>query len=133
MATPADPILPVVTVLNAIATPTSSGPGPTGYENASATGTPVALTIAALLQVIYSSSGDMKTVGTGIQTALTDVAQVIGVIAGGLAALPALPASGSAALTDIVQNALTLAQHSRRRAPSRLGRRVNSLRHCSNC
>ena len=107
---PADPILPVVTVLNAIATPTSSGPGPAGYENASATGTPVALTIAALLQVLYKSSSDMQTVGTGIQTAFTDVSQVIGVIAGGLAALPGPPASGSPGVTDIVQNALTLAQ-----------------------
>ena len=111
MATPADPIAPVVTALNAIATAThtDSGTEATDWKNGNATPSSVASVVAILIQALYKASPDMKSVGTDIENALTEVSNVVGAIADQFVTLAGEGTDITSALTG-VQNGLALAQ-----------------------
>ncbi|GGH11480.1 hypothetical protein [Silvibacterium dinghuense] len=112
--TPPDPIAPVVTALSFLVTPNpstiSSGDTPSTWEGSSATDGSLYSVLQPLLNTLFSISS-LQSVGSSVNTALTDVAKVISTIADKLASLEgSLPAGTSA--TDVMnglQSALSMA------------------------
>jgi prophage DNA circulation protein len=109
-----DPIAPVVSALSVLVTPNPAPPtsapypAPSVWESGTAANGTLYTPIQTLLGVLFSVSSDMTTVGKGINTALTDVANVVTTIADNLHTVGSL-ADVSSAMTAL-QNSLSLAQ-----------------------
>jgi hypothetical protein len=109
----ADPIQPVITALNVLATPnppTADGATPPStWSSQAATGTPLLNTIADLIQFLYGASSDMHTVGEDITKGLDEVIKVVNTLADKVFSIAAQSGSVEQAL-DGLQQALALAQ-----------------------
>jgi hypothetical protein len=78
MSSPKDPFQPVIKAISAVlATPN------TPYDTGAATSPdpPLAATVTGLMNVLYSASADMKSVGGAMATGLADVASVLHALA----------------------------------------------------
>jgi hypothetical protein len=114
-STPPDPIAPVITALSFLVAPNPSAIGsppsaPSTWEGSSATDGSLYNVIQPLLNALFGISS-LQSVGSAVNTALTDVAKVISTIADKLASLEGSLPSGTSA-TDIMnglQSALSLA------------------------
>jgi methyl-accepting chemotaxis protein len=109
-----DPIAPVVSALSVLVTPNpvpptaAPYPAPSVWEGGTATNGTLYTPIQTFLGVLFHVSPDMTTVSKGINTALTDVAKVVTVIADNLANVGSLTDVTSA--MTALQNSLSLAQ-----------------------
>ena len=101
MAPPDDPFPPVITAISAVLAKPN-----TPYDTGAATPPDPALaaTVTGLMNVLYSASADMKSVGAAAATALASVAKVLGALADSIRSASVLPSESQlqSTLTTVI-------------------------------